>query len=116
MRHLLLSLFLLAAVSASSCNILYVQDIEQGNILTQEMIDQVRPGMTRRQVTFILGTPLVADPFHANRWDYYYELIPGDKKAGKKKLITIFFKGDGVSQIVRDMPYAKPASDTNSPG
>jgi outer membrane protein assembly factor BamE len=116
MRYLLLSLVLLTAVSVSGCFRLYVQDIEQGNVLTQEMIDQVRPGMTRRQVTFILGTPLVADPFHADRWDYYYALQPGGRKVTKKQVITILFKGDRVTQIVRDMPDTKPASGTDSSG
>ncbi|MCG6975469.1 MAG: outer membrane protein assembly factor BamE [Acidiferrobacterales bacterium] len=117
MRHLLLSLALLTAVSVSGCNILYVQDIEQGNILTPDMIDQIRPGMTRKQVTFILGTPLVEDPFHADRWDYYYSLKPGDKQAvGKKQVITIYFKGDRVTQIIRDMPDSKPGSGEKSSG
>jgi outer membrane protein assembly factor BamE len=116
MRFLLISLVLFTAVTSSGCNILYVQDIEQGNIITPEMIDQIRPGMTRQQVTFILGTPLVTDPFHANRWDYYYTLKPGGKTVAKKQVITILFKGDRVTRIVRDIPDAKPGSGEKSPG
>ncbi|HXF65751.1 MAG TPA: outer membrane protein assembly factor BamE, partial [Burkholderiales bacterium] len=50
----------------------YKMDIQQGNVVTQEMISKLRPGMTRSQVRFALGTPLVVDPFRTNRWDYVY--------------------------------------------
>ena len=100
MRHFSTVLLLLGIVLTSSC-VLYEQDIEQGNVLTPEMIEQVRPGMTRKQVQFILGTPLVADAFHANRWDYYYSLKPGRKSITKKMLLSIVFEGDRVSQVIR---------------
>ncbi|KPK55673.1 MAG: hypothetical protein AMS22_03600 [Thiotrichales bacterium SG8_50] len=116
MRYLALSLLLLTAISVSGCNLLYVQDIEQGNILTPEMIEQVRPGMTRKQVIFILGTPLVADVFHGDRWDYYYTLKPGGKKVTKKQQITILFKGDRVSRIVRNMQDGEPPAGIKKPG
>jgi outer membrane protein assembly factor BamE (lipoprotein component of BamABCDE complex) len=100
MRHFAFVLLLLSLLINAGC-ILYEQDIEQGNVLTPEMIQQIRPGMTRKQVQFILGTPLVADAFHANRWDYYYSLKPGRKPVSKKQRITILFQGDRVSQIIR---------------
>ena len=68
----------------------YKIDVRQGNLVTQEMVDQLRPGMDQRQVKFILGTPLLVDPFHKNRWDYFYDL----KKAGKqntKERVTVIF-------------------------
>ena len=52
----------------------YKISIPQGNIITQEMVDQLRPGMTKRQVIFVMGTPLVRDPFHQDRWDYVYSI------------------------------------------
>jgi len=68
----------------------YKIDVRQGNLVTQEMINQLRPGMDKRQVTFILGTPLLVDPFHKDRWDYFYNL----KTAGiqtKQERVTVFF-------------------------
>jgi outer membrane protein assembly factor BamE len=50
----------------------YRIDVQQGNVLTQEMVSQLRPGLSMDQVRFILGTPVLADMFHANRWDYFY--------------------------------------------
>ncbi|RMG27455.1 MAG: outer membrane protein assembly factor BamE, partial [Gammaproteobacteria bacterium] len=55
----------------------YRIDIQQGNVVTQEQIDQLRPGMTREQVRYLLGTPLVQDTFHPERWDYVYYFKPG---------------------------------------
>jgi len=65
-------------------------DVRQGNLVNQEMINQLRPGMNKRQVTFILGTPLLVDPFHKDRWDYFYNLKTGGKQT-KQERITVFF-------------------------
>jgi outer membrane protein assembly factor BamE (lipoprotein component of BamABCDE complex) len=100
MRQFVTVLLLLGIFSSSGC-ILYEQDIEQGNVLTPEMIQQIKPGMTRKQVQLILGTPLVADVFHSKRWDYYYSLQPGGKDITKKLQLTILFEGDRVTEIVR---------------
>ncbi len=99
MRYLL-ALLILVSSSLSSCFLLYQQDIEQGNVITREMIPQVRTGMTREQVRFVLGTPLISDVFHKDRWDYYYSFRPEGRKATKKHRITIFFSDNKVSRIL----------------
>lgn len=75
----------------------YKISIPQGNIITQEMVDQLRPGMSKRQVIFVMGTPLVRDPYHQDRWDYIYSFQPGGGERGQEK-ITVFFIDD---QLVR---------------
>lgn len=72
----------------------YRIDIPQGNIITQEMIDQLRPGLTKRQVTFILGTPLIRDTFDQDRWDYLYSYQPGGGERVQER-ITVFFDENG---------------------
>ena len=67
--------------------------IQQGNIVDQEMIDKLRPGMTKSQVRFVLGTPLVADTFNQSRWDYFYSLKASDGKTTQEQM-TIFFDKD----------------------
>lgn len=77
-------------------------DIQQGNYVTQEMVDKLKPGMTRSQVRFALGTPLVADPFHADRWDYVYV----QQKKGRvleKRRIVVVFKDDALVRIDGDV-------------
>ncbi len=100
MRFLILSL-LLAALSACG-NIgfpgVYRIDVEQGNIVTQEMVDQLKPGMNRNQVRFILGTPLVEDSFHQSRWDYIYTVRNGNVTKVSKRL-SVFFEGDELSHF-----------------
>ena len=68
--------------------------------LKQEDLDQVEVGMTRRQVRFLLGTPMIDDPFHEGRWDYVYYLKIGRDDATFKRWISIHFESDRVSEIV----------------
>lgn len=93
-------LFLLLASLASGC--VYQASLSQGNLLDQEDIDQVEVGMTRGQVRFLLGTPMIDDPFHEDRWDYVYYLRIGRQKATFKRWISVYFDGDNVTEIVKD--------------
>jgi outer membrane protein assembly factor BamE len=77
-------------------------NIAQGNLVKEEDLVQVEVGMTRSQVRFLLGTPLVDDPFHADRWDYVYYLKLGRNDATFKRWVSIFFTDDVVSEIRRD--------------
>jgi len=78
----------------------YQANLSQGNLLKQEDLDQVEVGMTRRQVRFLLGTPMIDDPFHEGRWDYVYYLKIGRDDATFKRWISIHFESDRVSEIV----------------
>lgn len=82
---------------------IYRLDVKQGNVVTQESLNQLRPGMSRKQVRYILGTPLVVDVFHQNRWDYfYYDYLEGDTESGKNR-ISVYFDDDKLSRIDGDM-------------
>src|SRR5437879_5973752 len=70
----------------SNSHLVYRQDIRQGNFITQEMVSQLKPGLTREQVRYVLGTPLVTDPFHGNRWDYVYRYENGKGDLQKRNL------------------------------
>jgi len=79
----------------------YKISIPQGNIITQDMVDQLRPGMSKRQVIFVMGTPLVRDPFHQDRWDYVYNFQPGGgQRVGER--VTVFFEDDQLVRITGD--------------
>ena len=109
---------LLAAICLSACGFVgfpgvYKIDVEQGNIVTQEMVDQLQPGMTRRQVRFILGTPLVEDTFNQDRWDYLYSLQSSRLKAPERQRLTVWFTEDKVSRIENvGAPTEVPAGQT----
>ena len=77
-------------------------DIQQGNYVDQEMVAKLKPDMTRSQVRFILGTPLVADVFHPNRWDYVY-LIGKAGDVRRQRKITVVFEGDRLKFIDGDV-------------
>ncbi len=101
MRTRLLTILILSlSLFTSGC--VYQAALSQGNLLDQEDIDQVEVGMTRGQVRFLLGTPMIDDPFHENRWDYVYYLRLGRDKSSFKRWISIYFDGDNVSEINRD--------------
>lgn len=101
MRKRLPTLILLSVcLLASGC--VYQAALSQGNLLDQEDIDQAEVGMTRGQIRFLLGTPMIDDPFHENRWDYVYYLRIGRNKASFKRWISIYFDGENVSEILKD--------------
>ena len=70
-------------------------DIQQGNVVTAEQLAQVRVGMTREQVRFLMGTPLLVDPFHTKRWDYLYRLKKGDGSEVVQRRLVVRFADDG---------------------
>jgi len=77
----------------------YRQDIQQGNEITSEMVEQIKPGMSRREVIRVLGFPLINDPFNRDRWDYYYSLKRGKSKTVSSQSATLFFEGDSLKSI-----------------
>lgn len=76
-------------------------DVQQGNVITQESIDQLKPGMTKRQVRFTLGSPMITDTFHADRWDYVYRMEPGKGEIEQKR-VSLRFKDDALVSIEGD--------------
>jgi outer membrane protein assembly factor BamE len=94
MRYLLVMFaFLLASCSSGLPSIKpYRMDIQQGNAITSKMMLQLRPGMTKSQVRFILGTPLIQDSFHVNRWDYFYQMRHNGEIIEQRRVILEFEK------------------------
>ncbi len=93
--------------------LVYKPEVQQGNVVTQEMVDKLQPGMNRRQVTYILGTPLLVDAFHQDRWDYIYTRETGGG-AGNKERISLFFEDDTLIRVegdFRPQPKQDPLAD-----
>jgi len=88
----------------------YKIDIQQGNVVTQEMVAKLKPGMTRAQVRFILGTPLITDAFHANRWDYVYRYQKAGKLMEERKL-ALFFDQELLQRVDGDVVAASPVAE-----
>jgi outer membrane protein assembly factor BamE len=80
----------------------YVPDVVQGNFISSEQYAKLQVGMSREQVRQILGTPLLASYFHANRWDYVFEFKRAGQKIGKERHVTVFFNGDKVVKFEGD--------------
>ena len=93
----------------------YKIDVQQGNVLSQEMVAQLKPGQTRDQVRFILGTPLVADIFHQQRWDYVYRYLDGQTRKLDSRKLTVFFDTDGKLQRVEGDIAAGDVNELNAP-
>ena len=94
-------------------------DIRQGNLVTSEMRGKLKLGMSRTQVRAVLGTPLINDAFHANRWDYVYRLEQ-DNKLIEQQRMTIYFDGDALARIEDGnmpalVPPAMPAAVDPTP-
>ena len=96
MKKLLILILSILSVFVTACSNYipaYKIDVQQGNILAQKDVDQIKIGMDKRKVQYILGGPAIKDPFHADRWDYVYTLKSGLGKLEKKN-ITLYFKED----------------------
>ncbi len=94
--------------------LIYRPEVQQGNVVTQEMVDKLQPGMNRRQVTYILGTPLLVDAFHQDRWDYIYTRETGGG-AGNKERISLFFEDDTLIRVEGDF-RPQPSEDPLATG
>lgn len=103
-KHLLTSLTIVGLLALAGCSFpgVYKIDIQQGNVVTQDMIDQLKPGMTRRQVRFIMGNPLIVDTFHPNRWDYLYSMMPGGAARQQERVSLLFNDNDQLASLAGD--------------
>jgi outer membrane protein assembly factor BamE len=96
------------ALSGLACGCVYRINIQQGNFLDQAAVDQIKPGMTRSQVRYLLGTPLAADTFNKERWDYVYYLKKGRSRHVDSRRVTVYFDGEKVAKL--DKPTAEEAA------
>ncbi len=104
---------ILVAVLATAC--VHKIDVEQGNYVTTDLVEKLKPGMTKAQVKQLLGTPLLSDIFHADRWDYYFDNAKGGKQVAHKRL-TIYFKDDKLASFTGDAnPPLPPPTNPQAP-
>jgi outer membrane protein assembly factor BamE len=92
-------------------------EIQQGNVVTEEMLARLKPGMTPSQVRFVLGTPLLVDPFRDNRWDYVYSLKRDGKVVEQHRVAVVFEKGvlKSVEGKAPPAPKFEPAKAESAP-
>jgi outer membrane protein assembly factor BamE len=122
MRKPLFSLTLLFSLSLLSCSTIlnnlpgvYRIDVQQGNMIDQNMIDQLRPAMSKRQVLYILGSPMTANVFNQKHWDYVYSAEVGGEDRVQKK-ISLIFNDDQLTGVQGDfkpsqLPVIKPSEE-----
>jgi outer membrane protein assembly factor BamE len=112
MKKILISIFLLFALLTGACSswedfsLVHVPDIEQGNILTPEMVALLEPGMSKRQVRFALGSPMLVDVFHDQRWDYLLSIKRRNEPLEIKRF-SVYFEGDTLSRYGGDIQPAE---------
>ena len=105
MRSLVTALTITFMLGACS---IHKIDVQQGNVITKEMMEKLKIGMDKNQVSRLLGTPLIEDPFHVGRWDYAYKFVSGKTGEEQSSHITLIFDGENLSKIdVRKEPPAE---------
>ena len=123
-KLILLSILLAAGLHTSACTknvdgtwkvpLVYRMDIQQGNVVEQDMINKLKPGMNKNQVKFIMGTPLITDPFHSNRWDYVYSMEPGGNEREQRR-ITLYFEDEKLAFVDGDVQIrTTPLTEDNT--
>ena len=103
--HFRILTVLLSFIFISACSIpqVYKLTVQQGNIVTQDMLDELKVGMTKRQVAYVMGTPLIRSPYQQERWDYIYTLERRDKVV-KEYQVTVFFKDEIYTHFEGEVP------------
>src|SRR3984957_16941041 len=102
------------ALGALASGCVYRINIQQGNFLDQTAVDQVKAGMTRSQVRYLLGTPMVADPFVKDRWDYIYYLKKGRSRHVDSRRVTVYFDGEKVTKLDKPADAEAAAQDASA--
>jgi len=97
MRTILINILIASLFLLTSCS-LYRVDIRQGNELEDDNISKLKVGMNKKQVTFLMGNPLLTDPFHKDRWDYLHTNREGFEKT-RRRVLTLYFEGDKLVKI-----------------
>ena len=92
---------LLLGLGLSGCGLIYKVDVQQGNLLDKRLVEQLKPGMSKRQVALALGTPSVTTPFETSRWDYVSSIKRRDKNM-ETRTLTLTFEGDALARIEGD--------------
>lgn len=113
LRHVTIAF--VASVLASACIGSYKPEIQQGNVITQDMIDKLKAGMTKSQVRFVLGTPLIVDPFHPERWDYVYLYKKNISAPAETRQFTVIFDGDSMARTEGDSAPPSAATALEGP-
>jgi outer membrane protein assembly factor BamE len=93
---------MLAVLLAGVAGCVYRMPVTQGNFLDPGQVEQLQEGMTRSQVSFLLGTPMIPSGFDSDRWDYYYYVNSRRLKQPLTRRLTVFFADDKVSKIERE--------------
>jgi outer membrane protein assembly factor BamE len=115
MRLFFGSLLALAMLAAPLAGCVYRIDIQQGNFLEGKTVDKLEVGMTRSQVRYLLGTPMVPDLFDKDRWDYLYYFQGGRLHRPQQRHLIVFFKNEKVASFVRDnVPESAPQAPEQS--
>lgn len=94
----------------SACIRPYQADVQQGNILNNSDLSEIRYGMSKQEVLFILGTPAIIDPFNESRWDYYFSHLDQNKRETSERLITALFDGDKLVKLSGDVDLSNVQS------
>ncbi len=117
-KHLIIILSV-AILTLSGCSSLSVPgahkiDIQQGNVITQDMLDKLKPGMDKSQVRFVLGTPTIVDVFHQERWDYVYSFQQGGQDREQRR-ISLFFADEKLARMEGDIVPATGIREQQAP-
>ncbi|HEY7871343.1 MAG TPA: outer membrane protein assembly factor BamE [Rudaea sp.] len=91
----------LCVMAVTACSPIYKLDIQQGNLFNKNLVDSLKPGMSKRQVTLVMGSPSIVSSFDQNRWDYVSTLRKGNGRMATKDL-TLYFENDSLAKIEGD--------------
>jgi len=119
MKKLLIIITCFASLCLNGCSIaewrlVHRIDVQQGNVITQDVVNQLKPGMSRQQVQFLVGSPMIVDTFHQDRWDFIYRMQPGKGELIEEHVV-LFFENDALTRISGTLhPDEETTADSRS--
>jgi len=120
MKNLLICTLFAVIFSLTGCSTdkipgVYRIDIQQGNDITQEMLNKLQPGMTKNQVIYVMGNPLLIDTFHDNRWDYLFSFQPGNGEREQRRITLYFDDKELLDHVEGDVKAAVKSAESDAP-
>lgn len=110
MNRKIIFIFALCTLSLTACIKPFQPSIQQGNIINNSSLQEIQAGMSKQEILYILGSPMLTDPFNSDRWDYFYSRKDRNKNETTTRIVTVIFEGDQLKELIGDVDLSNVAT------
>ena len=110
MNRKIIFIFALCTLSLTACIKPFQPSIQQGNIINNSSLQEIQAGMSKQEILYILGSPMLTDPFNSDRWDYFYSRKDRNKNETTTRIVTVIFEGEQLKELIGDVDLSNVAT------